>query len=109
MPLAAGLLPEAAVHVVLRGVVPMNCAYCGEQPGRTRDHLIKRAAARRRPEAAFHRRDGDLIVWACWACNVAIGTRCFVPESHADRIADLERWTGQRYAVWSREAMREVL
>ena len=87
-----------------------QCAYCGQRAVH-KDHLIKRAAARRRAEAAYHRKDGDLIVAACMTCNVSIGTRCFVPPSHAHRIPELEAWTMQRYAVFDGDpaTLRETI
>ena len=77
------------------------CAYCGKAPGRTTDHLIKRAAARRRVEAARERENARYKVKCCHPCNVAIYTLCRVPESHVHLIPELEALTACAYRTWN--------
>ena len=82
----------------------LPCAYCGKRPGKFVDHLITKAQARRRPRALINRDDPRFKVPACRECNEAKGTRLRVPASRAHLIPQLQRITGNVYAVWQGDA-----
>ena len=87
------------------------CAYCRERDGRTTDHLIKKNQVRRIPRLGETRRSPAFIVACCWECNVAIGTRCFVPPSLEYMIPELKKLTFNTYGVYDGkpETLRQEL
>lgn len=85
------------------------CAYCGRELGRTKQHLITRAVARRSPKAAAMRDDARFVLPCCLSCNVRVGTSLRVPPGYRFKAA-LEEITGCKYGVFDGEkGLREVV
>jgi hypothetical protein len=67
--------------------------------GRTKQHLITKAVARRSIQAAQHRDDDRFVLPCCLSCNVRVGTSLRVPVGYRFK-RELEEITGCRYGVF---------
>lgn len=85
------------------------CIYCGLELGRTKQHLITRAVARRSPKAAAAREDARFVLPCCLSCNVRVGTSLRVPVGYRYK-RELEEITGCRYGVFDGEqGLRQIV
>ena len=88
-----------------------HCLYCLKARAVQIDHLITKNQARRRHEAMAAREQDRFKVPACRECNEGKGARFRVPVTHESLIPELQRITGNTYAVWDgkAEGLREVV